>query len=127
MERIVDSTPVSQGPPSSTGRLSSNKALTWPALVGEMRPEGLALGAARGFPTAAIKSLAIFGSYARKEQGPKSDLDLMVEFHSRVGSEFIELADELEEILGMKVDLVSRKGVKERYFERIKEDLIYVL
>jgi predicted nucleotidyltransferase len=73
-----------------------------------------------------IKSLAIFGSYARNEQGPESDLDLMVEFHSRVGSEFIELADELEEILGIKVDLVSRKGVKERYFERIKEDLIYV-
>ncbi len=73
-----------------------------------------------------IKTLAFFGSFARNEQGPESDLDLMVEFHSRVGSEFIELADELEEILGIKVDLVSKKGIKERYFERIKEDLIYV-
>lgn len=73
-----------------------------------------------------IKSLAIFGSYARNEQGPESDLDLMVEFHSRIGSEFIELADDLEEILGIKVDLVSRKGIKERYFERIREDLVYV-
>lgn len=73
-----------------------------------------------------IKTLAIFGSYARNEQKPTSDLDLMVEFHSRVGSEFIELADELEEILGIKVDLVSKKGIKERYFERIKEELIYV-
>jgi predicted nucleotidyltransferase len=71
-----------------------------------------------------IKSLAIFGSYARNEQKPTSDLDLMVEFHSRVGSEFIELADELEEILGIKVDLISKKGIKERYFERIKEELI---
>lgn len=73
-----------------------------------------------------IKELAIFGSYARNEQKEASDLDLMVEFHSRVGSEFIELADELEEILGIKVDLVSKKGIKERYFERIKGDLIYV-
>jgi predicted nucleotidyltransferase len=73
-----------------------------------------------------IKTLAIFGSYAHNEQEPTSDLDLMVEFHSRVGSEFIELADELEEILGIKVDLVSKKGIKERYFEKIKEDLIYV-
>lgn len=73
-----------------------------------------------------IKTLAIFGSFSRNEQGPESDLDMMVEFHSRVGSEFIELADELEDILGMKVDLVSKKGIKERYFERIKEDLIYV-
>ena len=71
-----------------------------------------------------IKSLAIFGSYARNEQKPTSDLDLMVEFHSRVGSEFIELADELEEILGIKVDLISKKGIKERYFERIREELI---
>ncbi len=73
-----------------------------------------------------IKTLAIFGSYARNEQVSASDLDLMVEFNSRVGSEFIELADELEVILGIKVDLVSRKGIKERYFEQIKEELIYV-
>lgn len=73
-----------------------------------------------------IKELAIFGSYARNEQKEASDLDLMVEFHSRIGSEFIELADELEEILGIKVDLVSKNGIKERYFERIKDDLIYV-
>lgn len=73
-----------------------------------------------------IKELAIFGSYARNEQKEASDLDLMVEFHSRIGSEFIELADELEEILRIKVDLVSKKGIKERYFERIKDDLIYI-
>ncbi len=73
-----------------------------------------------------IKTLAIFGSYARNDQKPTSDLDLMVEFHSRVGSEFIELADEVEQIFGIKVDLVSKKGIKERYFERIKEELIYV-
>ncbi len=47
-----------------------------------------------------IKELAIFGSYAREEQNPKSDLDILVEFHSSVGSEFIELGDELEELLG---------------------------
>ena len=73
-----------------------------------------------------IKTLVIFGSYPRNEQKPTSDLDLMVEFHSPVGSEFIELADELEQILGIKVDLVSKIGIKERYFERIKEDLIFV-
>ena len=73
-----------------------------------------------------IKELAIFGSYARNEQSPTSDLDLLVESHSRVGSEFIELGDELEELLGIKVDLVSKNGVKPRYLEQIKEELIYV-
>jgi predicted nucleotidyltransferase len=69
-----------------------------------------------------IKELAIFGSYARNEQSPTSDLDLLVEFHSRVGSEFIELGDELEDLLGIKVDLVSNKGIKPRYLEQIKEE-----
>ncbi len=73
-----------------------------------------------------IKSLAIFGSYARNEQGANSDLDLMVEFKTRVGSEFIELGDELEELLGIKVDLVSRNGIKKRYFEKLEQDLVYV-
>jgi predicted nucleotidyltransferase len=43
-----------------------------------------------------------------------------------VGSEFIELGDELEELLGIKVDLVPKNGIKPRYLEQIKEELIYV-
>lgn len=73
-----------------------------------------------------IKSLAIFDSFARNEQNESSDLDLMVEFNTKVGSEFIQLADDLEDCLGFKVDLVSKKGIKERYFARIKDELIYV-
>lgn len=73
-----------------------------------------------------IKTLAIFGSFARNEQNENSDLDLMVEFNKKVGSEFIQLADDLEDFLGFKVDLVSKKGIKERYFAQIKDELIYV-
>jgi predicted nucleotidyltransferase len=73
-----------------------------------------------------IKSLAIFGSFARNEQSVSSDLDLVVEFTERVGMKFIRLGDELEEKLGIKVDLVSKNGVKKAYFDSIKEDLIYV-
>lgn len=73
-----------------------------------------------------IRSLAIFGSFARNEQNESSDLDLMVEFNEKVGSEFIQLADELEDFLGFKVDLVSKNGIKERYFDHIKDELIYV-
>ena len=73
-----------------------------------------------------IKSLAIFGSYARNEQSENSDLDLMVEFNDTIGSQFIQLGDELEDYLGFKVDLVSRRGIKERYYKSIKSDLIYV-
>jgi hypothetical protein len=51
---------------------------------------------------------------------------LKVEFYRRIGSEFIELTDDLEKILGIKVDVVSKKGIKEQYFEGIKDDLVYV-
>ncbi len=73
-----------------------------------------------------IKALAIFGSYARNEQTESSDLDLMVEFNDKIGIQFIDLADEIENYIGLKVDLVSRKGIKEKYFQAIKSDLIYV-
>lgn len=73
-----------------------------------------------------IKSIAIFGSFARNEQNNKSDLDIVVEFNGKIGIKFIDLAEELENLIGFKVDLVSKNGIKERYFKAINSDLIYV-
>ncbi len=73
-----------------------------------------------------IKSMAIFGSYSRREQDDSSDLDILVEFSDKVGIRFIDLADDLENIIGFKVDLVSKKGIKEKYLKSINADLIYV-
>lgn len=73
-----------------------------------------------------IKSMAIFGSYSRKEQKDTSDLDIIVEFSDRIGIRFVDLADDLEKIVGLKVDLVSKKGIKEKYLKSIDSELIYV-
>ena len=73
-----------------------------------------------------IKSMAIFGSYARKEQTEESDLDLIVEFNGKIGMRFIDLADEIETLVGFKVDMVSKKGIKDKYYKSIQSDLIYV-
>ncbi len=73
-----------------------------------------------------ISRLALFGSYARNEQQANSDIDIMVEFSKPVGMEFIDLSFELEKMLGTKVDLVSRKAIKPKYFEALKKDLQYV-
>jgi predicted nucleotidyltransferase len=73
-----------------------------------------------------IERLAIFGSYARNEQTADSDVDLLVEFNGKIGIQFIDLANELERILGFKVDLVSKNGIKDKYFQEIEHDLIYV-
>lgn len=73
-----------------------------------------------------IKSMAIFGSYSRKEQNDSSDLDIIVEFTDNIGIRFVDLAEDLEKIVGFKVDLVSKKGIKEKYLKSITQDLIYV-
>lgn len=73
-----------------------------------------------------IKRLAIFGSVSRGDDTPESDVDVLVEFSHPVGMEFIRLARDLEQIFKRKVDLVSRHGIKEKYFKAIKSDLVYV-
>ena len=73
-----------------------------------------------------LLTLAVFGSVSRGDNGPESDVDIMVEFNQPVGIAFIRLAEELEAILHCKVDLVTRKGVKDRYFKYIEPDLQYV-
>ncbi len=78
---------------------------------------------ARRYP---IHSLALFGSYARGDFGPSSDVDLVVDVEPSVGLEFVTLADELEELLGVKVDLVSRRAISPRHWKVLESELIYV-
>ena len=73
-----------------------------------------------------IKSMAIFGSFSRREQTDSSDLDILVEFSDKIGIRFIDLAEDLENIIGFKVDLVSKKGIKQKYLNSIDSDLIDV-
>lgn len=78
------------------------------------------------FKKYSIRSLAIFGSYARNEQQDGSDVDMMVEFKEKIGIRFIDLAEEIEDLIETKVDLVSKNGIKKKYYNAIKSDLIYV-
>ncbi len=73
-----------------------------------------------------VKSIAIFGSYSRNEQNKESDIDVLVEFYEPVGFEFFQLARFLEEILDLKVDLVTPDGIKPNRKKYIMEKLIYV-
>lgn len=73
-----------------------------------------------------LVNLAVFGSYSRNQQTDASDLDILVEFKKPIGLEFVDLADELEELLQMKIDLVSKNGMKEKYLKSIESELMYV-
>lgn len=78
----------------------------------------------RGF---GVKSLALFGSVARDEAGPKSDVDLLVEFEEPVGLfKFLDLKEFLEGVLGCQVDLGTPDSLKERVRPHVLRDLIRV-
>lgn len=73
-----------------------------------------------------VTSLALFGSVARDEARPDSDVDLLVEVRRPMGLfELGGIQVRLEEILGRRVDLVTLRGLKPRYRERIVPDLVY--
>ena len=60
-----------------------------------------------------VKSLSLFGSVARDEDGPASDVDLLVEFTRPVGYfGLFALQDHLESLLGSKVDLGTPDSLK---------------
>lgn len=73
-----------------------------------------------------VASLGLFGSVLRNDFSPTSDIDIVVDFNQPVGIEFIDLANELEEQLHRKVDLVSRSGIKEKYYAFLEDKIVYV-
>jgi len=73
-----------------------------------------------------VKTLGVFGSVARKGTSTPTDVDILVEFEKPIGLDFVALAEELESLLGMKVDLVSRNSLKPKMFNFVREDLVYV-
>lgn len=73
-----------------------------------------------------VNSIGLFGSIVRADFTDKSDVDIIVDFSKPVGIEFIDLANYIESKLNRKVDLVSKNGVKSKYFNQIESEIIYV-
>jgi predicted nucleotidyltransferase len=62
-----------------------------------------------------VRELAVFGSAARGDLRPESDVDVLVEFipGTRIGLvKFASLAEELTGLIGRTVDLVTKPGLK---------------
>jgi len=73
-----------------------------------------------------VESIAIFGSYARNEQTEVSDVDVMIELNGKMGIDFIRMANEIEDYLGIKTDVLTKRSMKPKFFARIENSLIYV-
>lgn len=72
-----------------------------------------------------VTNVRVFGSVARGDDEPDSDVDLLVDFPPRTSLfTILRLQDELEEMLGAKVDLVSDSGLLARIRTRVERDLI---
>lgn len=73
-----------------------------------------------------LKTMSVFGSVARGESTPESDLDSLVDVDPSIGLGFVTLAERLEKDLGRKVDLVSRRSLRPSLLKRIEPELVYV-
>jgi len=73
--------------------------------------------------------IGIFGSFARGDNKKGSDIDILVEFkESPTLLTLIKLENDLSEILGIKVDLITTGAIKNKRIKRsIKRDLIKIL
>ena len=73
-----------------------------------------------------VKKIGVFGSYARKEQKKRSDVDILVEFYEPVGWEFIDLNEHLEHLLDLKVDLVTSRALKKQMKQKVLEEVVFI-
>ena len=74
-----------------------------------------------------VKKVYLFGSYARGEASPGSDIDICIEKGSiRTLFELSGFCQDLEESLGNKVDLVTTSGLSEEFKEQLEKDMVLI-
>ena len=75
-----------------------------------------------------VKNLYIFGSYVRGEQTPESDIDILVEFEKgkKTFRNYMGLKFYLEELFGIKVDLVIKEAVRKELKKYIYAEAVNV-
>ncbi len=71
-----------------------------------------------------VRSIGLFGSYARNEATQKSDIDLVVDMPSSFEN-FFDLKYYLEEHFKVKVDLIKEKNLRAFIKDRIQNELLY--
>jgi len=74
-----------------------------------------------------VTELGIFGSYARGEQTETSDVDVLIDYdQAPTLFKLVELRDYLAEVIEMKVDVVTKNGLKPTIRERVLSEVVYI-
>jgi predicted nucleotidyltransferase len=72
--------------------------------------------------------IAVFGSRSRDDHAPDSDLDLLVNFRSPVNLlDLIGLEQELSDVLGLKVDLVTERSLSPFIRPYVERDMVRIV
>jgi predicted nucleotidyltransferase len=120
-----------QEAPKQTSILEAAASNTPPSAQAEPKPlsaeEAIIklVSLAPDYPKFGIKSLAIFGSVARDEAQPNSDVDILVEFSTeRTFDLYMDLKLHLEKVLEKTVDLADIKMLRPEIIPNVMEDAI---
>lgn len=73
-----------------------------------------------------VSRLALFGSYARGDADEQSDVDILVDVSPTLGLRFVDLAERIEALLGIRTDVVSRRAISARHWAEIEKELVDV-
>lgn len=74
-----------------------------------------------------ITEIGIFGSYARGEETEASDIDILVDYETApTFIMLVELRDYLSQLFGLKVDVITKNGLKPRIRDRVLAEAIYI-
>ncbi|MDQ1262886.1 MAG: uncharacterized protein QG575_2067 [Euryarchaeota archaeon] len=76
-----------------------------------------------------FRRISVFGSFARGEETPESDIDLLVELKAPekrpiLGLEWFKLEEELSRVLGREVELIAEGSLSPYLLPYVKKDLV---
>lgn len=69
-----------------------------------------------------VDKVCLFGSYARGEADDLSDVDLLVDGGKLVGFEWGGFYADVQEALGVELDVLSRRGTRQKFLDKIAKD-----
>jgi predicted nucleotidyltransferase len=72
-----------------------------------------------------VQRIGVFGSFAKGDEGPESDVDIIVELAEPTFDHYMDLKFRLEEVLKRPVDLVMADTVKPRIKPIIEREIVY--
>jgi uncharacterized protein len=79
------------------------------------------------FEEKGISAIALFGSYSTGQETPESDIDIFVEFRKdyKTFDTFMDLVITLEDLLGKRVEVLTKESIYDDFLNFISRDMVY--